>query len=297
VLGSAWGAALLYNLSVILFGAYVRISKSGDGCGQHWPTCHGEVLHLPRRIETVIELTHRVTSGLSLLLVVVLAVVTLWVQRFRAPHPARLAAKLSLVFIVAEALVGAVIVLLRLVGSDSSASRAVVMAVHLVNTCLLTFSLLFAAWSTAVGAAPRFSWGAPRMRRAWLGAGLLLVVSAAGAVTALGDTLFPLSEHQAALSQVASESSHFLERSRGFHPLLAIGVALYLLASAPSLGTTAGARVAVTSLVLVQVALGFLNVVLSAPGWMQVVHLGAANLLWLAWVWLSLETAQEPTLE
>ena len=52
----AWGS-LCYTVFVILFGAVVRISGSGAGCGQHWPTCHGEVAHLPRSIETAVELT------------------------------------------------------------------------------------------------------------------------------------------------------------------------------------------------------------------------------------------------
>ena len=58
-----------YTLGVILFGAGVRITDSGAGCGQHWPTCNGEVLHLPKSLHTLIELTHRLTSGLSLLAV------------------------------------------------------------------------------------------------------------------------------------------------------------------------------------------------------------------------------------
>ena len=294
VLRSPWGLTLVYNLLVILFGAYVRISKSGDGCGQHWPTCHGEVIHLPRKIETVIELTHRLTSGLSLILVLGLAVLTL--RRHAPGHPARAAARWAMVFIVSEALVGAAIVLLRLVGEDSSLARAAVMAVHLINTCLLTFALLLAAISSGRSPAPDFRFADRRMRWAWWGAALLLLISAAGAVTALGDTLFPVTDHATVARNASTASAHFLERVRGFHPLLATAGAVFLVWASSRLGTSAGARQAVVGLVYLQVALGLVNVWLSAPGWMQVVHLGVANLLWLAWSWLLLETAEGPKL-
>ncbi len=39
----AWGV-LLWNVLVALWGAYVRATGSGAGCGSHWPTCNGEIL-------------------------------------------------------------------------------------------------------------------------------------------------------------------------------------------------------------------------------------------------------------
>jgi heme A synthase len=64
----AWGV-LAFNLAVIMFGAYVRASSSGAGCGAHWPLCNGEIIPRAPRIETLIEFTHRTTSGLAFLLV------------------------------------------------------------------------------------------------------------------------------------------------------------------------------------------------------------------------------------
>src|SRR5690606_15542988 len=107
-----------YTLLVILFGAVVRITGSGAGCGQHWPTCHGEVAHLPSSVETMIGLTHRVTSGLSLLLVVGVAVLCF---RVSAPRdPLRKYALASVGFMLLEAAIGAVLVLLELVGRNDS---------------------------------------------------------------------------------------------------------------------------------------------------------------------------------
>ena len=39
----AW-AVLGWNILVVLWGAYVRASGSGAGCGNHWPFCNGEVV-------------------------------------------------------------------------------------------------------------------------------------------------------------------------------------------------------------------------------------------------------------
>src|SRR5215212_4090742 len=61
--------ALSFTLVVILWGAYVRASGSGAGCGSHWPTCNGQVIPRSPSAATVVEFTHRATSGLAFLLV------------------------------------------------------------------------------------------------------------------------------------------------------------------------------------------------------------------------------------
>src|SRR5687767_2852050 len=67
----AWGV-LLYTFFVVLGGAFVRATISGDGCGDHWPDCNGRLIPHPGRIETVIEFCHRVSSGLLLPLTIIL---------------------------------------------------------------------------------------------------------------------------------------------------------------------------------------------------------------------------------
>ncbi|MBV9958983.1 MAG: COX15/CtaA family protein, partial [Acidobacteria bacterium] len=139
----AWGV-VGYNLLVIVWGAYVRASGAGAGCGSHWPLCNGEVIPHSKGIETLIELTHRLTSGLSLLLIVGLAV---WAFRaFQKGHPVRRGAVLSLLFILTEALIGAVLVRRELVAGNASLSRAVVMSIHLINTFTLLAFLALTAW-------------------------------------------------------------------------------------------------------------------------------------------------------
>src|SRR5512145_30340 len=100
----AW-LVLGWNLVVILWGAFVRATGSGAGCGAHWPLCNGQVVPRSPALETMIEFTHRATSGVALLLVFALA---LWVFRDRPKgHPARRAAAASVFFILTEAAVGA----------------------------------------------------------------------------------------------------------------------------------------------------------------------------------------------
>ena len=108
---------LAYNLAVILWGAYVRASGSGAGCGAHWPLCNGEVIPRAPSIATLVEYSHRLTSGLALLGVVALMV---WTWRvWGRGHPARRGALLSLIFILTEAAVGAGLVLFELVADNA----------------------------------------------------------------------------------------------------------------------------------------------------------------------------------
>jgi heme a synthase len=300
----AW-LVLGYTLGVIVFGAWVRITGSGAGCGQHWPTCHGEVVHRPQTIETVIELTHRVTSGLSLVFAVGLLA---WARvRFGKSHPAYTASVLAVVFLMIEALLGAGLVAFELVADDDSIARAVVMAIHLTNTCVLMGALAAAAWTGAGGGnrvLPRPPGSqASQASQAWLlGAALIavLLVSMSGAVTALGDTLFPVAADGTIREHIAGDQSvtaHFLQRMRIVHPLLAIGVGLYLLWLAIALPGMPGVEGdptvrrlgnLVAGLVLAQLCAGVANIMLSAPGWMQLVHLALATCLWTAVVVLSL---------
>src|SRR5512133_2746292 len=112
----AW-AVLAYNLAVVAWGAFVRASGSGAGCGRHWPTCNGNVVPRSPSAATLIEFSHRLSSGLALLLVVTLA---LWAFRaYPRRHAVRRAAAASVVLMLTEALVGAGLVLLSLVAHDA----------------------------------------------------------------------------------------------------------------------------------------------------------------------------------
>jgi heme A synthase len=279
----AWGV-LAYNVAVVLWGAFVRATGSGAGCGRHWPMCNGEVAPQLASTHTLIEFTHRATSGIALLLVVAMLV---WARRaFPRGHLVRRGAVLSTVFIVLEALLGAGLVLFELVADDKSAARAFSMSAHLVNTFLLLGALTLTGWWASGG-------GPVRLRRQGaLGAALLtavgatILVGATGAVTALGDTLFPKSTVGFELSSTA----HFLERLRIVHPVLAILTSVYITAvgwmvrrARPS-ATTHRLATALTALFAVQVAAGAINIALRVPVWMQLTHLFLADCVWIALV-------------
>jgi len=289
----AWGVLGL-NLFVIVWGALVRASGSGAGCGRHWPLCNGEVLPQSPATATLIEYTHRATSGISLLLVVVLF---WWSRRaFPAGHLVRRSAAWALVFILTEAAVGAGLVLGNLVGDNDSMVRAGYLAVHLLNTFLLLAALaLTAHWGgTTRGARRLESLPTDRSGAArWLmGVGLLLVplVAVTGAIAALGDTLFPSPSLAEALRADASPTAHLLIRLRVVHPIAAVLTGAYLVTMVwligrrkPSLGDSGWSRT-VIGLVILQLGIGVSNWLLLAPTPLQLAHLLVADLLWIALV-------------
>ncbi len=280
----AWGV-LAYNIGVILWGAYVRATGSGAGCGSHWPLCNGEVIPRSAQVETLIEFTHRITSGAALLLVVGLFI---WAFRaFPRGHLNRLGGALSLFFIITESAVGAGLVLLELVGYNESLSRAIWMAAHLINTFLLLASLTLTAWWASGGRAIRPDWSRPFIWLLVLGLLGVIVLGVSGALTALGDTLFPASSLQEGIRQDFSPTAHFLVRLRLLHPTIAIVVGVFLILLAGLANIRPGdryskifARLLALS-IAVQVGAGLINVALLAPVWMQIVHLLLADLVWI----------------
>jgi len=287
-----------WNVAVILWGAFVRATGSGAGCGAHWPLCNGEVVPRAPALETMIEFTHRATSGVALLLVFALC---LWVFREKPNgHPARRAAAASVFFILTEAAVGAGLVLFHLVGANDSVARAIFMAGHLANTFVLLACLtLTAHWCATdaplrLEAVSRFGWAFATAAVALVGIGK------SGAVAALGDTLYPAQSVLGGLSQDVSSTAHFLVQLRVAHPILALaGALLVAFAASRVLQATAdaGARSAawaVSALALLQLGGGLLNLALLAPVWMQIVHLLLADLLWIAFVLLAVRALSLP---
>ena len=286
----AW-AVLAYNVAVILWGAYVRATGSGAGCGAHWPLCNGEVVPRAAGVATLIEFSHRATSGLALLAVAALVAATF--RTCRAGHPARAGAVMSGALILSEAAVGAGLVLFQLVADNATMARAMFVAAHLLNTFLLLAALTLTAWWLSVGV----PFTAGRRGRAYLmtGCAALLVAGASGAVAALGDTLFPAQSLAASLRDDLSFTSHLLIRLRVFHPVLAVVAAGVVGTCAARLGRSGptpnprGVRI-VTAIALGQIALGFFNVVMLAPVWLQLAHLLVADALWIGFVLLGAYT-------
>jgi len=142
---------LAYNVAVILWGAYVRASGSGAGCGSHWPLCNGAILPATAQMQTAIEFTHRVTSAVSLVLVVIL-LIWCWRRTTMSEWP-RYSAIAAAALLFNEALLGALLVLLdQTEGLDRSAAHAAFLCLHFGNTLVLLAALaLTAKWLSKPG--------------------------------------------------------------------------------------------------------------------------------------------------
>ncbi len=281
-----WGV-LGWNLLVILWGAYVRASGSGAGCGRHWPLCNGQILPRSPGQEMAIEFTHRFLSGIDILLV---AVMLVWGLRIAAQgHPLRKGLVASGFFLGLEALLGAGLVLFELTAGNSSMARAVAVALHLANTFLLLASLTLTAYWASGGKPIQVK---RRSGKTWLlAAGLLgmILIGMSGAVTALGDTLFPANSLAEGIAQELDENAHFLIRLRVYHPAIAVLVAAYslylvraLYEKTHGLGRTLLLWLTVTG--CLQLAAGLINLVLLAPIFMQIIHLFTADLTWILYI-------------
>lgn len=276
---------LAVTVIVVIWGGVVRATGSGAGCGSHWPLCNGVVVPLEPGVKTVIEFTHRLTSGVAMLLS--LALVVLSRRVFPAGHRARVWAAAAFIFMLIEAAIGAGLVLLGLVENNASLARAVYIAAHLTNTMMLTGAITGAIWWAS---RPDRNGHIERSRAVGAALVLLISVAATGAIVALGDTLFPHETLAEGLRADVDPSSHWLIRLRVIHPVLAAGATLVILAltrrdptfTTPS-GSSSGALV--VALVLLQVGLGVFTLVSLAPLALQMAHLAGSNLLWIAMVW------------
>jgi cytochrome c oxidase assembly protein subunit 15 len=282
----AW-AALIITVAVILWGAVVRATGSGAGCGSHWPLCNGVVVPVAPRIATVIEFAHRLTSGAAMLLALGLVIASR--LAFPKGHRARAWAAASFVFMLLEAAIGAGLVLLGLVEHNTSALRAAYICVHLTNTMLLVAAMTGTIWWASRPAAAA---GAPvvRSRGLLITMAAMILVAAAGSIVALGDTLFPAASLAQGFAADLDSTSHFLIRLRALHPFLAVGAGLVLIAQTRRDPTFQGDRGAalrplVIWLVIGQAALGAMNLLMLAPLPLQMAHLLGSNVLWIAVVW------------
>jgi cytochrome c oxidase assembly protein subunit 15 len=295
----AW-FAVFYNVLVILWGALVRASGSGAGCGNHWPLCNGQVIPVSPGFHTIIEFAHRQMTVGSTLIVVALLVWT-----FRATvrgHAARWFAIASTALLLNEALLGALLVKLGYVTGNQSAGRMVVLSIHLSNTLLLVAALTLTARFLATG----LRWA--DLHRAsgfgWAVAGLAATigVGVSGSMAALGDTLFPAASLRAAYAQDFGAGAPWLLRLRLVHPVSALVAGLFVIwlvrrsrqagpdqSRTERIARTRFARV-VLGLLVLQFALGIADVLLLAPAWMQLIHLLGADLYWVALVLLATDT-------
>jgi protoheme IX farnesyltransferase len=282
----AWGL-LFYNILIILWGAFVRASRSGDGCGTHWPDCHDElILSAGHASKTWIEFAHRISTGI---LGPVLIVFIIWAFRaYEKKHPVRIGAVFVVIFTLIEAWIGRHLVSNGLVGENTSVERAFWLSLHLVNTFSLLAAIALTAWWAS---------GASRIQLRGQGAMGFGVISCllltmglgvTGALAALGDTLFPSDSLIEGIKQDFSATAHYLLKVRPYHPFTAIAAGLWIMLITglcghlrPSPNTKFFMRWTI-GLFIFQFGFGLVNLFFLAPVILQIGHLLIATLLWIS---------------
>jgi len=302
----------IFTVFVIIWGALVRATHSGAGCGANWPLCNGEVIPLSSELETIIEFVHRSTSGLSVVFVFILLLFTF--REYPKGSFSRSAAICAMSFMLVEVAIGASIVLFEWVKDNTSVFRAVMVAFHLVNSFLLIASL--ASHVLSVSYSRTIILKRPLLFSGTIFARVLLfsflLVSSAGAITALGDTLFPPESFRTDFYMYLSPANHFLVQLRIIHPIFAVLLSLFILKFTLGLGedkndegfykkpnrlkkahlailNTNSLRYLVFFLLLLQLIIGPLTIILLAPVYLQLAHLFVSVMLWSFLVLLVME--------
>ena len=289
----AW-IVLIYNLLAVAWGVTVRASKSGDGCGNHWPLCDGSSIPLNGSIAKLIEASHRLSTALVGVFAIALVV---WAfRKFSSGHLVRKASAMVLALTLLEGLIGAALVKFQLVTNNESSFRLVVMSFHVISTFFLLGSIAVAALA---------SMGFDRIRVrgqgavAWMvtvGALCMMLLGISGAISALAHTVKPTDD---VIGAALQSGTHWLVRLQPFHPLISVTVGLYLCLAAglmqhlrPDPKVKFAAQLMI-GMYVAQLALGVLNIYANAPIAVQMLHLVVADLNWVSLIVLAVFTLSD----
>ena len=158
--------SLILGIGQVVFGAIVRISGSGMGCGDHWPKCQGHWFPPLDRTDLIIEVTHRyiaATLSVAILALLVVALMRRALPGVSGRGGVLRAASLGAGLVVTAALFGAVTVKLEL-------GNKLVIVTHLAIAMTLLAVLVSAAMragglgaaNTSIGAASATTWRGAR---------------------------------------------------------------------------------------------------------------------------------------
>lgn len=278
---------MFYTLLVILWGAWVRISHSGDGCGDTWPLCHGQMIPEALQKKTWVEYSHRLMSGIYGILVIYFY----WQARrlFPKKSTARGYALLTLIFMITEALLGAKLVLFKLVGSNSSAFRIFAMSLHQLNSLLLMGSTAAFVYTHNRHSEP---WNFKNFMKSLFRENIFLagltLIAITGAWAALSTTLFPSLGLLQGFKEDFSDQSHLLLKIRLSHPILALlimgyfTVLFYKKSMAQNTSDPMKKIYRQSSAVgAIAMVFGIMTLLLLSPVWMKLSHLALAQGLWI----------------
>jgi protoheme IX farnesyltransferase len=280
---------LMYTLATVAWGAIVRATGSGAGCGNHWPFCDGHVLPVFNSYQRIFEFAHRASTGLILPLSIGLVV---WARKvFPAGSMGRKASYGVFAMTIVEALIGMVLVLAGWVNTNPSAARAYAMGTHVVSTFIL-MGFLVAAIQAGRGVPPITLKGQGAV--GWmLGACVTCtaMLGISGAISALGHQLWPSKD---VLKAAAAANAPWMVRLQPMHPFLATSIALLtiltvglLLHLRPTNEVRRASRY-VAGAFGAEMCLGVINIWLNAPVWMQAAHLVVADLTFASLIVLAI---------
>ncbi len=286
--------ALAFNVLVILWGVFLRASKSGDGCGEHWLTCHGEVIPSAPELKTIIEFSHRMSTAIDgiVMLVLLIWAIKIWYSaRDRQAQQILIAAAASMFFVITEAAVGAGLVLTGNTAEAITDARPFWAIGHLVNTFILLAFLTFTAWLATGKRRLSFRGNGRSIALIAIAVVGLLIVGMSGSLAALSNMLFPSASIAEGIAKDFSAASNAILRLRLSHPILSILVAVYIIFVSGYLKQRSGGDGAVAKwsnwlsiLVLVQIAFGAATLLTLGPIVMQLGHLLLADLIWIVFV-------------
>jgi cytochrome c oxidase assembly protein subunit 15 len=291
----AW-VTLCFNVAVVLWGTFVRATGSGAGCGNKWPSCGSSLLGTSAKAQTIIEFTHRMSSGVALLMV---AILMLWCWRATSKgNWARYSAILATAFLANEALLGAALVLFGHVARDQSAGRTLFLCLHFGNTLLLLATLaLTATWLQSGSGGFTFVQKRRELAPVFVGLLAVLAIGMTDTMAALGDTLFPATSFRASVLQDFTSGSPGLLHFRLLHPVLVVIAGIYviwvLLKNSSRRTCQSRPSMALIILLFTEIGIGILNVLLLAPVWLQILHLLVADTIWISLVLASAALALE----
>ncbi len=281
-----------FNMIVILWGVFLRASKSGDGCGQHWLTCYGEVIPSAPEFKTVIEFTHRLSTAVDGLLMLVLLGWAIYIWYSSRTGESRHILYLtigSMFFVLTEAAVGAGLVLTGNTADAQTNARPFWAMGHLINTFILLIFLSLTAWFASTGRRFRYKWEPKVIASIVIGVLAILFVGLSGSLAALSNMLFPSASLAEGIAKDFSATSDALLRLRISHPILSILTVVYLIFWAGWLKVWSDNDQRVTwwsnvvsVFALVQLLFGGVTLLTLAPIVMQLGHLLLADLLWIA---------------
>lgn len=265
----------VYTLFIILWGAWVRISKSGDGCGDSWPLCDGSLIPEAKTIATWIEFGHRLTTGLFGLLVIYLY---FWIRK-KYPKE-NLFIRVStymLLLTVFEALVGAMLVKLGLVAGNDSFYRVMIMSLHQVSSLLLSGSIAWIYLYVKKGNAKALF-----DRYFYITSFLFFFIVMLGPLASLSATLFPTESLLQGLMGELSIDAHWVIEWRSIHPFFAstIGGFLIYFTWLNYVKEKDLSYLYVLRIFAVAIFFGAFTLLFLYPVWMKLTHLLIAHLIW-----------------